>query len=130
MSVRSSGYVFSEPDDFVSSMSHDRTVVDAVGKLLQPVGHAAHGLAQRMVVERAHVDQPMNAARAQLLRRHGTNAPQRVHRQALQKRLDAIGRNDGQPVRLFPSRRNLRQKLVRRDSGGGGQPCRVADASP
>ena len=127
-SIRSSGYVFSEPDDFISRSSDNRTVIDAVCKLLQRLGDAAHGLGAergRRTCARPPVDEsPARAASPQ----SRTHAPQCVHREALQKRLDAIGRNNGQPIRLFPSRRNLRQKLVRRNSSGSGQPCRDADS--
>ena len=71
---------------------------------------------------------PMNPSRPQLLRGDGTNAPESIDRKPLQEGLDAIGRNDRQAVRLFPSRRNFRQELVRRNSRGGSQTGRVADA--
>ena len=122
MSVRSSGYVFSEPDDLGSLSATTGRSSIAVRELLQPVGHAAHRLAQRLLVNRAYVDEPVDAPRAQPLRRHGPDAPQRLNGQTLQKRLDAIGSDDGETIGLLPSRRDLREELVRRDAGRRRQP--------
>ena len=58
---------------------------------------------------------------------HRPDAPQRVDRQLLQKRLDALGRDHRQAVRLLPARRDLREELVRRDAGRRRQSRLLAD---
>ena len=60
--------------------------------------------------------------------RHRADAPQRVDRKALQKALDAFGRDDRQPVRLLPAGGNLGEELVGRHARRGRQACLVADA--
>ena len=69
----------------------------------------------------------VDAALAQPRRRHRPDAPQRVDRQLLQERLDALGRDHRQAVRLAPGRRDLREELVRRDAGRRGQAGRLAN---
>ena len=59
----------------------DRTIVDAVGQLAQPVGVASDRLAQHRRIGRAHVDEPFDAALAQPLRGDRPDAPQRIDRQ-------------------------------------------------
>ena len=58
----------------------------------------------------------------------GPDAPQRVHRQLLQERLDALGADHRQAVGLLPAGGDLGEKLVRRDAGRRRQPRRLADA--
>jgi len=52
----------------------------------------------------------------------------RVDRQLLQERLDALGADHGQAVRLFPARRDLGEELVWRDARRRGEPRLGADA--
>src|SRR5262249_61759474 len=58
----------------------DLAVVDAVGEPAQPVGAAAHGLAQDLLVRRAHVPEPLDTALAQPRRRAPPATPPRAHR--------------------------------------------------
>ena len=72
-------------------MSHDRTIVDPAGEFPQPVGHAADGLPQILLIHTADVDQPVDIVRTQFSGGDRPHAPQRVHRQPLKEWLDAIG---------------------------------------
>ena len=130
--------MFSEPDDFASRFGSTGAVVDAVGELAQPVGEAADGSRSSSQVGGAHVDEPLDAARAQLLRGDRADAPQRVDRQLLQELLDALGRDHGQPVGLFQPEaifaRNLfgatPAEAVSRSSRGSRALSRCATLSP
>ena len=113
---------------FGFAIRHDRPVVDAVRQLPQPVGQAADDLAQAAGIDVAHVDQPFDAVRAQLSGGDRPDAPQRVDRQLLQERFDALRADDRQAVRLLPAGGDLRQKLVRRDAGRRRQAGVVANA--
>ena len=108
-------------------MRLDRTVVDSIGELPQPIGAAADRFPKQRRVDAAHIDQPLDAALAQPLRGHGPDAPQRIDGQLVEKRLDPFGRDDRQAVRLLPSRRDLREELVRRHTGRRGQSSSFLD---
>ena len=60
----------------------------------------------------------------------GPDAPERVDRQLLQERLDALRADDRQAVRLLPARGDLREELVRRDAGRRRQPGRRRGCAP
>ena len=66
-------------------MRLDLAIVDARRELAQPVGAAADGVAQHLVAHGAHVDEAIDAALAQTRGRDRADAPQRVHRQLLEK---------------------------------------------
>ena len=84
------------------------------GQLAEPVGQAPDRRAKLDRVRGADVHQTLDPSRPQLLRRHRSDTPERIYRQPLEKRLDAFGADDGEPVGFLPSRRDLRQKLVGR----------------
>ena len=79
------------------------------------------------VGRRADVDRRAMPGGAQLAGRHGPDAPERVDGKLLEEPLHALGRDDGQAVRLLPARGDLREELVRRDAGRGRQPRLLAD---
>ena len=85
-------------------------------ELTQPVGQASDRLPQELHVGRTDVDEPIDPAIAQLLRRHRPNAPQRVDGQLLQKRLDPPRSNDRETVGFLPPGCNFGEELVRRDA--------------
>src|SRR6185295_17860972 len=95
---------------------------DSLRKLQQPVSKAADCLVEFGGIERPKVDQPLHAAVPQFPGGDRAYAPERVDRQLLQERLDAIGADDGEPVWLLPTRSNLREELVR------GHTCRSREA--
>ncbi len=109
-------------------MRHDRTLVHAVSELAQPVRQAAHCRMEIIHVGTADVHEPFDPVCTQFLRRHGPDAPQGIHRQLLEKWLDLLGADDRETIGLFPSGRDLCQKLVGGDAGGCGQLRLGADA--
>jgi len=113
--------VFSEPDDFASRFGVTGRIVDAVRQLAQPVGEAAHRVAEQLQIGGAHVDETLDPLRAQFFGGHRADAPERVDRELLKKRLDAIGTDDGEPVGLLPAGRDLGEELVGGDPGRRGQ---------
>src|SRR6185369_5654692 len=88
---------------------------------------AADRVAQEIGIGGAHVDEPLDAARAQLAGGDRADAPQHIDLELLQERLDFIWADDRETVRLFPSGCDLREKLVRRDAGRCRQPRLLAD---
>jgi hypothetical protein len=106
---------------------HDGAVVVAVGELSQPVGVAADRFAQARGIGRADVHEPRDPALAQARRRDGPHAPQRVDRQLLEERVDALGRDDREAVRLPPRRRDLGEELVGRHARRRGERRRGTD---
>ena len=69
----------------------------------------------------------VDAARAQPLRGHRADAPERVHGELLQERLDPFRRHHRQAVGLLPAGRDLRQELVRRDARRRRETRRLAN---
>ena len=126
MSVRSSEYVFSVPDDSARGAAPPadrrcRRRAAGASRL------AADGLAQQRGIGGAHVDEPLDAASAQPRRRHRPDAPQRVHRQALKEGSTRSGAITVRPSGFFHAGCDLREKFVRCDTRGGGQSRRLSN---
>ena len=117
-------------DDFDGRFGSTGRSSSPCASLSSQSGHAADGGAQHRRIGGAHVDERVDAALAQPLRRDRPDAPERIDRQLLQERLDALGRDHGQAVRLLPRRRDLRQELVRRHAGRRGQASSPRESAP
>ena len=108
----------------------DRAIVLARRELQQPVGHAADRGTEHGRIRGPHVDEPGDAVIAQPLLGHRADAPERVDRQLLQKRLDTLGRDHGQAIGLAPRRGNFREELVRRDARRRRESRVVSESAP
>ncbi len=99
------------------AMRFDATLVDPVGELRQPLAQAPHEALQALRLDGPHVHEPMDASVLQFFRGLGPDAPQCLHGQLREEVLDALRRNDREPVRLLPARGDLGEELVRCDAG-------------
>ena len=130
MSVRSSAYVHSLDDDFDGRLG-------STGRSSSPAASCCSHSVMLPTAARstsgsrgAHVHEPGDAVLAQPRRRHGPDAPERVHGQLLKERLDTFGRNHGEAVRLSPGGGDLREKLVRRDARRRRESRLLEDPAP
>jgi hypothetical protein len=71
-------------------MRFDRSIVDAVGELAQPVGAGADRVAQHARIDRAARRRVFRCPLAQPLRGHRPYSPQRIDRQLVKELLDAL----------------------------------------
>ena len=100
----------------------DKAAFDALGEYDEPAEPFARPAAGEVLVPgNTNIDELRDAYGAQLLRGHRADAPERLDRQLLQEALDALGRDDGEPVGLFPAGGDLGEELVRRHAGRGGE---------
>ena len=109
------------------AVRHHRPRVVAVGKPAQPFGQAPNFALQFLKIESPDIDHAFDAQRPQPCRGLRPDAPERIDGQRLQKLLDAVGRDHREAVGLAPARRDLGEKLVRRDPGRRGASCSLED---
>ena len=112
-SVRSVSKVFSLPDDFGSCS--DTTARSSSPNAIRVSQSAFEPTASRSTAGSAERTSTSLAIPRSLssLRGHRPDAPERFDGKALEERLDALGRDHGEAVRLLPARGDLREELVR-----------------
>src|SRR5258708_1816625 len=96
-------------------------MINPSGEFIQPQPISTESCLERFSIHRLNVADSLDPRVNQILFSNLPDAGDAPNGQIRQEVMNLVRLNDKQPVRLLPIRSDLRQKLVWRNAGRGGQ---------